>query len=64
MEFEWDEAKRQSNIEKHHVDFAQADELFQGQWLEQEDMRYNYGEARWIALGLIGQVHSHGATDQ
>ena len=55
MEFEWDEAKRQSNIEKHHVDFAQADELFQGQWLEQEDMRYNYGEARWIALGLIGQ---------
>ena len=24
-------------------------------WLEQEDMRYNYGEARWIALGLIGQ---------
>ena len=28
MEFEWDETKRLTNIEKHGVDFAEAIEMF------------------------------------
>ena len=30
MEFEWDEAKRESNIVKHDVDFLRAQALFDG----------------------------------
>ena len=30
MDFEWDEAKRQSNIDKHGFDFRRALEIFDG----------------------------------
>jgi uncharacterized DUF497 family protein len=30
MEFEWDEAKRSGNLEKHGVDFLRAQMLFDG----------------------------------
>ncbi len=30
MTFEWDETKRQRNIEKHEVDFLDAVQLFDG----------------------------------
>jgi uncharacterized protein len=30
FEFEWDEAKRLSNIEKHGIDFKVADLVFDG----------------------------------
>ena len=30
MEFEWDEAKRLSNIEKHGIDFFRARSIFDG----------------------------------
>jgi uncharacterized DUF497 family protein len=30
MEFEWDEPKRQSNIEKHEIDFVDIQAIFDG----------------------------------
>jgi len=30
MEFEWDEAKRLSNLEKHRIDFADVEAIFDG----------------------------------
>ncbi|MBR6900719.1 MAG: BrnT family toxin [Synergistaceae bacterium] len=30
MQFEWDENKRQINIEKHGIDFADAVKIFEG----------------------------------
>jgi uncharacterized DUF497 family protein len=30
MEFEWDEAKRLSNLAKHDIDFVDAQQLFDG----------------------------------
>jgi hypothetical protein len=30
LEFEWDEAKRASNLDKHGIDFIRAGELFDG----------------------------------
>ena len=30
MIFEWDEAKNRSNIRKHGLDFAEAEEMFRG----------------------------------
>lgn len=53
MEFEWDEAKRRSNLGKHGVDFEQAIHMFAGAVIEWRDERHDYGEARWIALGEL-----------
>ncbi len=54
MRYEWDEDKRAANLAKHGVDFSRA-ELFDWQTaLEAPDTRNDYGEERWIDLGLIG----------
>jgi len=58
MKFEWDEKKRQTNIIKHRIDFADAIELFKGPSLILEDNRQDYGEERYIAFGIITTVTS------
>ncbi|MDH3596837.1 MAG: BrnT family toxin [Rhodospirillales bacterium] len=51
MEFEWDEDKRRSNIERHGVDFVLAAKIFLNPTLEAPDDRENYDEERMIAIG-------------
>ena len=51
MEFEWDEDKRQRNLEKHGVDFVDAVLILADVPLILEDMRRDYGEQRCLALG-------------
>lgn len=59
MEYEWDEAKRQSNLAKHGVDFAAIDQFEWSTAVVSEDRRRTYGERRWLALGKIGnRVHA------
>ncbi len=53
MEFEWDENKRLSNIRKHGIDFADAEAVFEGDTVTVEDNRFDYGEVRFITLGLL-----------
>ena len=56
LKFEWDEAKRQANIEKHGLDFVDAGVLFNSEgapFLVSLDVREEYGEERWIGLGLL-----------
>ena len=53
MSHEWDEAKRQDNIDNHGIDFVDAVEVFDGDILVVEDDRFAYGERRFIALGLM-----------
>ncbi|MDR1489187.1 MAG: BrnT family toxin [Desulfovibrio sp.] len=54
---EWDEAKRVGNLAKHGLDLAVSRELFADYFMERLDTRKDYGEDRWIALGMIrGQV--------
>ena len=53
MEFEWDEAKRLLNFQKHGIDFADAEILFSQEVIIFEDNRYEYGEIRFRALGTI-----------
>ncbi len=52
--FEWDEAKNRANIRKHGFDFAWAEQLFRGPLLVRPDTREDYGEERWVGLGMIG----------
>ena len=53
MKFEWDEAKRKSNINKYGFDFADAYEVFDGVTLTMEDNRFSYVERRFITLGML-----------
>lgn len=53
MKFTWDEAKRQSNIKKHGVDFADVPPMFDDAVFTIEDTRFDYGETRYITFGLL-----------
>ena len=54
MRFIWHEPKRQANLKKHGVDFADAERVFTGPTFTFEDIREDYGEQRWGTLGLLG----------
>jgi len=53
MTFEWDEAKNRTNIRKHGFDFSKAEEMFRRALLLRPDTREDYGEERWIAIGMV-----------
>ena len=53
MRFEWDENKNAENIRKHGLDFADAWQVFQNPMLMKLDDREDYGEDRWIGIGII-----------
>lgn len=53
MEFEWDENKRLVNLRKHGIDFTDAVNVFDDDTVIIEDAQQNYGEQRWIAIGLL-----------
>lgn len=54
MQFIWHEPKRQANLKKHEMDFADAERVFAGPTFTFEDDREDYGEQRWVTLGLLG----------
>ena len=56
MRFEWDEAKRQANIKKHSIDFADLELLFDGETVTIPDDRFDYGEERFITLGALNSI--------
>ena len=53
MEFEWDESKRLSNLDKHGIDFEDVLAVFAGSIVTVEDARFDYGEERFVTLGLL-----------
>jgi len=54
MNFTWNDAKRQANLKKHGLDFAETSPVFAGHTLTRPDTRFSYGEARFSAVGLLG----------
>ena len=53
MRFEWDEAKRRSNIRRHRIDFLAARVVFAGRTITFLDDRFDYEETRYLTLGLL-----------
>jgi uncharacterized protein len=53
MRYEWDETKRRINLQQHGIDFADVPALFAGEMVVLEDDRYEYGERRFLAFGLL-----------
>lgn len=52
MHFEWDEAKRHSNKEKHGLDFLDVFEVFDGPHVVVPS-RHDSDEERQLAVGLL-----------
>lgn len=56
--YTWTPAKAATNADKHRVSFETADAFDWSTALVVEDDRHDYGERRYIALGLIdSRVH-------
>jgi uncharacterized DUF497 family protein len=53
MKFEWDHRKNERTIRERGLDFADAAEMFDGPMLVSPDTREDYGEPRYIGVGLI-----------
>ncbi len=62
MIYEWDEAKSRSNLVKHGLDFADAEQVLTGPCVTFADSRFDYGDLRLVTLGLLagrGVVIAH-----
>ena len=53
MHYGWDEEKNSSNIARHGIAFEDAKRIFEGPTVERVDDRFDYGEIRVYAIGLV-----------
>jgi uncharacterized DUF497 family protein len=55
LRFSWDEHKNLTNQRKHRVSFEVAARVFvDANRIEQYDDQEDYGEDRWITIGIVG----------
>ena len=57
VRFAWDRKKSDANYRERGFDFAFASLIFEGPILMAEDRRRDYGECRFVAIGLADQIH-------
>ncbi|NJM75898.1 MAG: BrnT family toxin [Acaryochloridaceae cyanobacterium RU_4_10] len=53
MRYTWNKDKNSQNIKQHGIAFEDAKRIFDGLTLEREDDRFDYGETRIYAIGLV-----------
>jgi uncharacterized protein len=53
MRYTWDEQKNRANIKRHRIAFEDARRIFDGATVEQVDDRFDDGEVRVYAIGLV-----------
>ena len=53
MRYSWDERNNRSNIRRHGIAFDDAKRIFDGPTVEKVDDRFDYGELRVYAVGLV-----------
>jgi hypothetical protein len=56
MRYSWDEAKNRRNVALHGVAFEEAIRIFEGPTVERADDRFDYGETRIYAIGLVNGI--------
>jgi hypothetical protein len=49
----WDEEKNRRNLELHGIALEDAAKIFEGPTVERVDDRFDYGEVRVYAIGLV-----------
>ncbi len=53
MRFTWHIAKNRLNFRRHRIIFEEAIRIFDGATVEKIDERFDYGELRMYAIGLV-----------
>ncbi|MCU1301698.1 MAG: BrnT family toxin [Candidatus Sulfotelmatobacter sp.] len=53
MQYTWNEEKNRRNLAIHGITFVDAVRIFEGSTLERADDRFDYGETRVYAIGLV-----------
>jgi uncharacterized DUF497 family protein len=53
MRYSWDPRKNRRNITRHGIAFEDAKRIFEGPTVEKVDDRFDYGEVRVYAVGLV-----------
>ncbi len=53
MRYTWDNAKNRRNLKLHGIAFEDAARIFEGPTVETPDDRFDYGEDRIYAIGLV-----------
>jgi uncharacterized protein len=54
--FTWDPNKNKANVRWHAISFQDAARIFDGPTVERVDDRFDYGEVRVYAIGLVNGV--------
>lgn len=55
MPITYDPVKRARTLADRGLDFADAEEVFDGPLIENPDLRFDYGERRWVTVGYLRQ---------
>jgi uncharacterized DUF497 family protein len=53
MNYVWDKRKGRGNVARHGIAFQDAIRIFEGPTLERVDDRFDYGEIRIYAIGVV-----------
>jgi hypothetical protein len=53
MNYVWDKRKGRGNVARHGIAFEDAIRIFEGPTLERVDNRFDYGETRIYAIGVV-----------
>ena len=53
MNYAWDKRKGRGNVARHGIAFEDAIRVFKGPTLERVDDRFDYGETRIYAIGVV-----------
>ena len=53
MNFVWDRRKNRANLARHGIAFEDAIRIFESPTLEKVDDRFDYGEIRVYAIGVV-----------
>ncbi len=57
LEFVWDRRKSETNLSLRGFDFLFATQIFSGVTVERADDRRDYGEPRFIAIGVVDDIY-------
>ncbi len=56
MRFTWDPSKNRLNAKRHSITFEDAVRIFDGPTVEEVDDRFDYGEVRVYAIGVVNSI--------
>jgi len=56
MRYSWDREKNRRNLIRHGIAFEYAQQIFDGPTVEKIDDRFDYGEVRVYAVGLVNGI--------